>query len=993
MKKTLSLLLTFMMICLILPLHSFAADPVMEAGFRSMSWYEYDHYYTLTRSGVLTIFYGAYPDYLNYNGNWEFEGREEITSVVIEHGIKVCPSFEGCENLRSVSIPDSVTDLEIRAFAGCVGLTSIVIPGSIEVVYTEDFYGCKNLSSVTFEEGIERIYEDAFYGCNLTNIYIPSSVNDISNTTFAHNPNIETIEVSPDNWYYYSENNCLIRKNTKELLTGCKNSVIPGDIKSIGFYAFYNCPGLKSITIPKSVTDMNGYGINPFACRDLETIRVEAGNSCYYVENNCLMKRIANDWGPDDYLLITGCRNSVIPAGTTSIAYSAFECCAGLTSIVIPDSVTYLAGSAFRNCVDLQSIVIPGSIGLIEDSTFENCANLQHVVLPEGIEGIWGDAFNGCEKLSSITVPKSVDYIDVCAFDPSTVLYVYDNSEGLRWARENNFSYVIIREEQLADSRVTLSASAFTYNGAVQRPAVSVTNAAGAVLAKDTDYTVSYSAGSKAPGTYQVTVTGVGAYTGTARKSYTIAPQPLAADRVTLSATSFTYNGAVQKPTVTVRNAAGYTMTENSSYTVSYSAESKNPGAYTVTVTGAGYYTGTVTKTYSIASAQEALSSSRVTLSRTGFTYNGAAQQPVVTVKNAAGATLVKDVDYTLAFSSGCKIPGTYTVTVSGKGGYTGSVRKSFTISAQPLDASRVTLSWTTATYNGVAQQPTVTVKNAAGYTMTENSSYNVSCSSDSKYPGSYTLTVTAQGKCYSGTVQKTYTIARQPLNASRVTLSWTSRPYNGAAQKPTVTVKNAAGNTMTKDSSYTVSYSAESRNPGTYTVTVTGKGYYTGTVAKTYSITGEKETLSASCVTLSSESFVYNGAVQKPTVTVKNAAGETLVKDSDYQLIFTNSKYVGQYTVTVKGIGDRYEGTAEKSYAITPQPVSASNVSVVVETTAEQTQQLTVVVKNAAGYRLTKGTSYRLSYSFDSQTGELRYTVVCCGCYTGTVTKTLAVS
>ena len=69
------------------------------------------------------------------------------------------------------------------------------------------------------------------------------------------------------------------------------------------------------------------------------------------------------------------------------------------------------------------------------------------------------------------------------------------------------------------------------------------------------------------------------------------------------------------------------------------------------------------------------------------------------------------------------------------------------------------------------------------------------------------------------------------------MTLSWTSKPYNAAVQKPTVTVKNAAGSVLTEGSSYTVSFSGNCKDKGTYTVTVTGKGNYTGTVAKTFTI------------------------------------------------------------------------------------------------------------------------------------------------------------
>ena len=69
---------------------------------------------------------------------------------------------------------------------------------------------------------------------------------------------------------------------------------------------------------------------------------------------------------------------------------------------------------------------------------------------------------------------------------------------------------------------------------------------------------------------------------------------------MTLSKTSFTYNGSVQKPTVTVKSAAGNTLTEGGSYIVTYSSGCKDKGTYMVVVVGQGNYTGTVTKSFTI---------------------------------------------------------------------------------------------------------------------------------------------------------------------------------------------------------------------------------------------------------------------------------------------------------------------------------------------------------------------------------------------------------
>ena len=470
------------------------------------------------------------------------------------------------------------------------------------------------------------------------------------------------------------------------------------------------------------------------------------------------------------------------------------------------------------------------------------------------------------------------------------------------------------------------------------------------------------------------------------------AAETLQAENVTLSSNQFTYNGAVQKPTVVVKNAAGKTLTQGTSYSLSYSSSSsKYPGSYSVTVTAKGNYSGTVKKTYTI--VNQPLDASRVTLSAESFPYNGAVQQPEVTVMNTQGGTLTLNGSYTVAYSSGCKLPGTYTVTLTGKGYYTGTVTKSFTIDKQVLDESCVTLSADSFVFNAAVQTPTVTVKNAAGTKISENVSYTATIPADSKLPGAYTVTVKGKGN-YAGTVTKTFTIESQPLDESRVTISADTFAYNAEVQKPTVTVRNAAGSVVTVDRSYTVSYSGECKMPGTYTVTVTGKGNYAGTVTKTFTI--ERQQIDASRVTLSKSSYVFNAAVHKPTVTVKNAAGTKITLNSSYTVEYSGEcKLPGTYTVTVTGKGN-YAGTVTKTFTINKQPLDASRVTLSKSSYVfnAAVQKPTVTVKNAAGTKISLNTSYTLSYSGECKLpNTYTITVTGKGNYSGTVTKTFTIT
>ena len=104
---------------------------------------------------------------------------------------------------------------------------------------------------------VVRIGGWAFSRCSdLTSVVVPSSVTSIGTGAFSDCSGLESLVVEKNNAAYYSEGNCIIEKETKTLVVGCKTSVIPGNVTSIGSNAFYGCTGLTSITIPDSVTSI-----------------------------------------------------------------------------------------------------------------------------------------------------------------------------------------------------------------------------------------------------------------------------------------------------------------------------------------------------------------------------------------------------------------------------------------------------------------------------------------------------------------------------------------------------------------------------------------------------------------------------------------------------------------------------------------------------------------------------------------------------------------
>ncbi len=209
------------------------------------------------------------------------------------------------------------------------------------------------------------------------------------------------------------------------------------------------------------------------------------------------------------------------------------------------------------------------------------------------------------------------------------------------------------------------------YTGTVEMPFTTVT-VEGKTLVQDTDYTVTYQ-NNVEPGTAEAVVQGMGDYTGTVEMPFTIQqpqepeqpPVELTKENVSLEGSRFPYTGKPITPAVTV-TADGKTLTEGSDYTLTYQ-DNEKPGM--------GDYTGTVEMPFTIQQPQEPeqppveLTKENVSLEGSRFPYTGKPITPAVTV-TADGKTLTEGSDYTLTYQDNEK-PGTATVTVEGKGGYT----------------------------------------------------------------------------------------------------------------------------------------------------------------------------------------------------------------------------------------------------------------------------------------------------------------------------------
>ncbi|MBQ9870401.1 MAG: family 16 glycosylhydrolase [Eubacterium sp.] len=218
----------------------------------------------------------------------------------------------------------------------------------------------------------------------------------------------------------------------------------------------------------------------------------------------------------------------------------------------------------------------------------------------------------------------------------------------------------------------------------------------------------------------------------------------------------------------------------------------------------------------------------------------------------------------------------------------------------------------------------------------------------------------------------------RTPIEAAKVTLSGYKFDYNGKVQKPTVKSVVLDGKTLVEGTDYKVTWkNRESRNAGTYDITITGTGMYSGTVKTKYTINQKKITPS---ITLSKTSFSATGKVQKPTVAVKD--GKTKLGASSYTVKYSNknSKKVGTYKVTVTLKGN-YSGKKTVSYRIVkaknPLKVKAKKATVSFAKLKKKNQTLKVsqvikTLKKGKGTMVYAKAKGNAKISINKKTGKI---------------------
>ena len=367
-----------------------------------------------------------------------------------------------CAALKTLQIPDSVTEMDFSAFASNFNLRQVTIGAGLDRIAEYAFNSCLSLNKIVIPSGITeiggcafagsglrevcfaedsqltQISDGSFFGTQLVSVDIPATVHTIGESAFGSTP-LKTVTFG---------SNSQLRVIGAKAFYGCRmlpTIALPDGLETIGELAFAST-GLQSITVPASVKEL---GAGAFAyCQQLPNVEVEGANEAYVDENGVV-------YTADHRIIHT------YPAGKTESTYTvldtayavekyAFAGTENLTTVVlcegmeelrerafhssgidymeIPDSVIQISRYTFAECWDLSTVTfsenvriarlsyaafgysgltsfrVPANVSTMGQKVFEGCKNLTQITFASGskLESLSAYQFSGCENLLSV---------------------------------------------------------------------------------------------------------------------------------------------------------------------------------------------------------------------------------------------------------------------------------------------------------------------------------------------------------------------------------------------------------------------------------------------------------------------------------------------------------------------------------------------------------------------------------------------------------------
>lgn len=339
-----------------------------------------------------------------------FESCTNLKSISLPASLKevdVC-AFRNCTKLYDVQLPNTLTDIKAYAFEGC-NISQIELPTSLISIEQSAFLACP-LLSITFPSKLKYIGREAFRKCSFSELTIPASVTELGQSCFTECKNLKKVKIENaplkmtgafggcTALHDVDLGNAIVELATGfqdyACFSGCTSLttiILPNSIKTLPESTFRGCTNLKHVTLPNALTSIGNQAF--YQCINLEEIELPS-----------TVKSI----GGNAFFSCSQLSSVILPSSLTSIGEGCFNGCTSVTSILIPESLTSLESYAFKDCNSLKSIVFDNTVVAIKDNTFYGCTSLSSVDFGK-VTSIGNNAFSGCTSLEKVVIPNSVE--------------------------------------------------------------------------------------------------------------------------------------------------------------------------------------------------------------------------------------------------------------------------------------------------------------------------------------------------------------------------------------------------------------------------------------------------------------------------------------------------------------------------------------------------------------------------------------------------------
>lgn len=848
----------------------------------------------------------------------------------IPEGTKILAdsAFYMNQNLKSLTMPDSLTTVNNYALDHMNGLENIVFGRNVSYFGSYQLYGCEKLQTVTLR-GNGMLGNYFLNDCpKLERITIDGEINGYGMYSLYDLPSLKEYVVTEENRYYSTIEGVLF--NGLDLLRYPsakidKTYVVPESTAEISALAFNYMQNTTEVILPPNVK-LASQAFNypnrnsPIDIYFRDTEEVHLGKLVTFVA------------------LLDG-SNIYLPNETVKESFLSYdqpiESEEGMTVNVavkkipvkkISFDVTEKELKAHQSFT-LTPVIEPDYYS--EEVTW-GTSDSSVATVENGVVQAVG--YGKCEiSLTSASGVKAVCKVSVVQKDIDTL------------------STPIVEDQPYTGEQIT--------------PSITLKDGT-YTLQEGKDYTLSYGTNIES-GNGTITITGKGDYKGTKEVVFRITPKDFRS-AVIQNIPDQMYTGKKITPEIVVQDGNDI-LKKDVDYTISYENH-KNVGTATVLVKGKGNYAGSQTVTFRILEKDIA----DVSIAKLEeMEYTGNPLTPEVIVKDG-DVTLKKDTDYTVSYKNNVHA-GTAVAIVEGIGNYNGSKQVTFEIKAKDLKEIFVQEP-EVQEYAGTALTPEVVVKDGE-VVLQEGKDYAISYKNN---VNAGTAIVVVQGKGnYTGKKEVTFHIKEKDIQKTIVS-DVDDQIFDGEAFTPEVVIKDG-DIVLQEGKDYSVSYK-DNVNVGTATIVIEGKGNYTGRKMLTFRIGAEH----IKNVTVSQvEDCDYNGKEQKPGVVVTDDA-ITLVEGQDYKLTYFDNTNAGIAKAIVTGIGN-YVGEAEVTFTIRPKEMDPVTLSELSEETYNGTALTPEVTVTDGEVVLKKDVDYTVKYSDNVNAGTAQVIVEGKGNYKGT--------